>query len=114
MPASNGNTKQSPMGYSVGHFTFTGLRFIIMSFVTLIAAMTIGSFSFVAERGDSLARILISGQSITILALVAWAWFVRTGIKNSLLQEKLWLIDTCLIAFIVVQVGRLLTTILAG
>lgn len=114
MPASNGSTKQRPMGYSVGHFTFTGLRFIIMSLVTLIAAMTIGSFSFVAERGDSLGRILISSQCIMILALLGWVWFVRTGIKNSPLHEKLRLVDICMMAFIAVQVGRQITPLLAG
>lgn len=114
MPASNGNAKHNPMGFSVGHFTFTGLRFIVLCLVTLIAVMTLGSFSFVAVHGDSLAKILISSQSITSIALVGWAWFVRTGIKNSPIEGKLRLIDICLMAFIAGNVARLFSPLLVG
>ena len=109
MPAYNGKTKQPPMGFSVWHFTFPGVRFIIVSLVLLAVAMTIGSFSIVAVPGDSLARILISSQCITIIVLVAWAWFVRTGFKHSPLHGKLRLIDICLMAFIAGQIARLLS-----
>lgn len=114
MPAFNGDDKRNSMGYSVGPFSFSGLRFLIQSLVMLITAMTIGSFSFVAQRGDSAGQILISSQSITVVALVGWAWFVRTGIKNSPIQDKLRLIDICLMALIAGHVVHLTTQFFAG
>jgi len=108
MSASSLNNKRNPTGFSVGHLTLSGSRFVILSLVTLLTALTIGAFSFVAQPGDSLTKILISSQSITILALLVWAWFVRTGVKNSRIQF------ICLMAFVAGQVARLYSPFFAG
>lgn len=106
MAKTTAGTPSTAMQFRVGPLSLSGLKFSIYSVLTLIIALTAGSFSSPALHGDSLGKMLISSQGITIILLALWATFVREGLKNSPLAKKPHVIGMCVLVFAAGQIAH--------